>query len=158
LIKDPALSIPLGYGRKFGLLPLRHNCIAPYSSPFKLIIWAESYHKKGGKMKTFTEKYWASMLLLFAVVFFLSVLILLLQGILDPKTAYARDLRSIYVYGNLDNGKKDIAVEPSKTMVEPHTTAVWYNKSDSDIKLIFLEGKACKESTKATLGWCIAEA
>lgn len=73
-------------------------------------------------------------------------------------TTFTRNLRSIYVYGNLDNEKKDIDVDPSKTIVKPHTTVVWHNKSDSDIKLVFLDGKVCKKASKATLGLRMAEA
>ena len=80
-------------------------------------------------MKTFTEKYWASMMSIFAIVFFLSVIILVLSGILDPYNAFSRDHRSIFVYDIADNRIADVAVDPLKTMAEPHTKVVWHNKS-----------------------------
>lgn len=63
-----------------------------------------------------------------------------------------KDARMVRVYGSVAEGKLITGLEPDEIWVGRHTTLVWVNMSDVDIKIIFLEGERCKVSTAPAKG------
>jgi len=72
----------------------------------------------------------------------------------DHATAFgARETKMIRVYGSTEGDKLVTRLEPNEVGVGKGVTIVWVNMSESEIKVVFPEGKTCQVSTSAALGW-----
>ncbi len=91
----------------------------------------------------------AGILFIFALGLFLSNL----------RLAEAADYRMINVF-NIAEGsvESDAPLVPKEASLARGSTVIWFNRSQSEIKILFQEGKTCKLSTTAATGWHLSEA
>ena len=77
--------------------------------------------------------------------------------LLNAGPSMARAMRMIYIIGGMEGAKMMTSVEPKETSIGKGTTVIWFNQSESEVKISFLKGRECKVSTSAAVGWKVKE-
>ena len=94
---------------------------------------------------------------------FLGIVILFAVAIglflFNQRSAEAMDYRMINVFSIAEGSvATETPIVPKEASISvDETTVIWFNRSQSDIQIVFLKGKTCKVSTSAALGWHLSE-
>ena len=91
------------------------------------------------------------------VLFVMGVFVTAYQLATAQKPGGATDVRIVRIYGAWEGSKATTLVEPKTASIGIHTTLVWANMSDVDIKILFVKGYACKQATTAATRFKMGE-